>query len=151
MSSFTNLIEAAHAVLRSLSREGSTDNVQTALLRAIERAPAELSNPRAYLARIVRNVAIDEARKVRVRGGPALALDDLAEAQQPWSAPDQESALLLKQIVLGLPPLYRDVFILNRFAGLTYGEIARRLGVSDKTVEYRMSRALALCQEALRD
>jgi RNA polymerase sigma-70 factor (ECF subfamily) len=130
---------------------GDEDTAQTALLRALERAPEELHNPRAYLARVARNVAIDEARRVRARGGPALAVDDLAEAHQPWSAPDQETAVLLKQVILALPPLYRDVFILNRFVGLTYGEIARRLGVSDKTVEYRMSRALALCQEALRD
>jgi len=127
------------------------DHAQTALLRALERAPEELHNPRAYLARVTRNVAIDEARRIRARGGRALALDDLPQSHQPWTAPDQESAVLLKQVILGLPPLYRDVFILNRFVGLTYVEIARRLGVSDKTVEYRMSRALALCQEALRD
>jgi len=137
--------------IRAVRRRGADDHAQTALLRALERAPEEIRHPEAYIARIARNVAIDEARKIRVRGGPSVALDDLTEAQQPWSAPDQESALLLKQIVLGLPPLYRDVFILSRFVGLTYGEIARRLGVSDKTVEYRMSRALALCQEALRD
>lgn len=50
-----------------------------------------------------------------------------------------------------LPELYRDVFILSRFTGMSYLDISRKLGVSVKTVEYRMSRALALCQAALRD
>lgn len=138
----------ARSIARGHDRE---DIAQQAALQLLGKDPFSVRHPAAYIARIARNVAIDEARKIRVRGGPSVALDDLTEAQQPWSAPDQESALLLKQIVLGLPPLYRDVFILSRFAGLTYGEIAKRLGVSDKTVEYRMSRALALCQEALRD
>lgn len=52
---------------------------------------------------------------------------------------------------MGLPPLYRDVFILNRFVGLTYPEMAARYGVTVKAIEYRMSRALALCEAALRD
>jgi RNA polymerase sigma-70 factor (ECF subfamily) len=114
-------------------------------------AEAEARHPRAFLATIARRIAIDEARKVRTRGGLALAYDDLPEHALPWASPDQETAVLLKQIILGLPPLYRDVFILNRFVGLTYAEIARRQGVSVKTIEYRMSRALALCEAALRD
>mgnify|MGYP003779502545 CR=1 FL=1 len=50
---------------------------------------------------------------------------------------------------MAMPPLYRDTFMLNRLEGYTYVEIAERLGISVKTVEYRMSRALALCRKAL--
>lgn len=124
------------------------DVAQNTFLRAtrVEDAPS----PRAYLARTARNLVIDEVRKLRVRGSPALALDDLDDAHAPWVAADQETTLLLKQVILGLPPLYRDVFILNRFVGLTHAEIAQRYGITVKAVEYRMSRALALCGEALR-
>lgn len=38
----------------------------------------------------------------------------------------------------------RDIFYLNRFNGLTYPEIAFRLGVSVKTVEYHISSALKI-------
>ncbi len=127
------------------------DIVQEAMLRAVAMKATVVRHPRALLITIARRVSIDDARKVRARGGTALAFDDLPEETAPWTSPDQETTLLAKQIILGLPPLYRDVFILNRFMGLTYVEIAGRLGVSVKTIEYRMSRALALCEAALRD
>ena len=138
----------AHSLVGSSDAE---DIAQQVALRTVARGPMAVRHPRAYLARVARNLVIDEARKLRVRGGAALALDDVDESALPFTAPDQETALLLKQIILGLPPLYRDVFILNRFTGLTYEEIALRCGITVKAVEYRMSRALALCQEALRD
>ncbi|MFN3573990.1 MAG: RNA polymerase sigma factor [Phenylobacterium sp.] len=125
------------------------DAVQTALERAL-RSGATIRHPRAYLAQTLRNLAVDEARRVRASGGAALALEEV-EDRLPSVAPDQETTLLLKQVILGLPPLYRDVFILNRFVGLTYEQIAARQGVTPKAIEYRMSRALALCQDALRD
>ena len=127
-----------------------SDLAQEAALRAIESGVA-VQHPRAFLQRIARNIAIDEARKFKVRGGAALQIDALPDHLAPFTTADQEMGLLLKQIILGLPELYRDVFILNRFHGMSYSEIAVERGLSVKAVEYRMSRALALCEEALRD
>jgi RNA polymerase sigma-70 factor (ECF subfamily) len=56
--------------------------------------------------------------------------------------------LLLKQIVLTMPVAY--VFVLSRFAGLTYDEIALRLNLSVMTLEWRMSKALLHCKHMLR-
>lgn len=126
------------------------DLAQEAALRAIQ-SGAAVRHPRAFVSRIARNLAIDEARKFKVRGGAALEVDALPDHLAPWVGPDQETLLLMKQVILGLPELYRDVFILSRFHGLSYGEIAAKRGLTVKAVEYRMSRALALCQEALRD
>lgn len=50
-----------------------------------------------------------------------------------------------------MPEKERHVFLLNRFSGLSYPEIAARLGISVKTVESRMSKALAHCVALLRD
>ncbi|MEI6436943.1 MAG: sigma-70 family RNA polymerase sigma factor, partial [Bacteroidota bacterium] len=41
-----------------------------------------------------------------------------------------------------LPEKCREVFILNRFENLKYQQIADKLGISVKTVETQMSKAL---------
>lgn len=127
------------------------DVAQEALLR-IQNVPAgAIRHPRAYLLRIANNVARDQYRRQAARGGGhAVALDDLYDSDALSIPADQEEALLLKQIILSMPELYRSVFLLNRFGGLSYQEIAARLDISVKTVEWRMSRALQHCAAQLR-
>ena len=137
---------------RTMGTSDPEEIAQQAFLRVVSsKRQKEIESPQAFLATVASNLLLDASRKVRTQGGVPAALDEIQAPNMPWVAPDQESALLLKQVILGLPPIYRDTFILNRFIGLTYAEIARRQGVTVKAVEYRISRALALCQEALRD
>jgi RNA polymerase sigma-70 factor (ECF subfamily) len=53
------------------------------------------------------------------------------------------------EVIAGLPEKCREVFELNRFGGLKYGEIAEKLGISVKTVENQMSKALKILREKL--
>ena len=64
-------------------------------------------------------------------------------------AASQIDALLLSEMIRSMPALYRNVFVLNRFGGMTYPEIARTLDISVKTVEWRMARALEYCASRL--
>ena len=41
-----------------------------------------------------------------------------------------------------LPPRCREIFLMSREGGMTYAEIAHSLGISIKTVETQMGRAL---------
>lgn len=128
------------------------DLVQETYLRAARYADVEIrGHPRALLLKIAVNLARDQLRRRVVRGGLAVPLDETSEAELGAHLPDQHYQLELKQAVLALPPRYREVFVLSRFTGLTYDEIASHLGISVKTVEWRMSKALAKCAARLRD
>lgn len=126
------------------------DIVQETYVR-VSRYPADEASrhPKALLLRIAVNLARDHMRRNVVRGGLALADEPGLEAISVPS--DQHQLLQLKRVVLDLPPIYRDVFVLSRFTGLTYEEIASHIGISVKTVEWRMSKALAMCMAQLQD
>lgn len=67
----------------------------------------------------------------------AVQLNELSEALQ--------KALAL------LPDKTREIFILNRFEHLTIREIAQRVGLSEKTIEYHLARSTAFLRQHLRD
>ena len=73
-----------------------------------------------------------------------------------YQGPEQqlEASELEKQIqeaLAALPGRCREVFLLNRFEGLRYQEIAERLGISVKTVEAQISKALRILRDQLKD
>ena len=108
--------------------------------------------PRALLLWIAINLARDQMRRARARGRPApLAANDIAPLAEAGAEGDQEYLFELKRVVLGLPTELRDVFVLTRFTGMSYADVARQLGVSVKTVEWRMAKALAICARLLSD
>lgn len=57
----------------------------------------------------------------------------------------------LDRSLQALPPLYREAFEMNRFRHMKYQEIADTLGVSKRTVEVRIGKALALLRWDLKD
>jgi RNA polymerase sigma-70 factor (ECF subfamily) len=132
--------------------DGAEDLVHEAYIRIAPLGGAgQIRYPRALLLRIAVNLAHDRIRQTtRTRAAEAL-IEATAEKADTWSLVDQDAALFLKQAVLSLPKPLRDVFMLSRFAGLPNQEIARRLGLAVKTVEWRMTRALALLSERMRD
>lgn len=125
------------------------DLVQQTFLRLRGYDGGDIRSPRALLLTVARRAAVEQRRRARVRAPDAL---DAAEFDERLSGQlgDQDAQLLLKQIIIALPPKLRDVFVLSRFAGMTYPQIADQLNISQKTVEARMTRALALCVSQLR-
>jgi RNA polymerase sigma-70 factor (ECF subfamily) len=106
----------------------------------------------SYLSAAVRNRALNylkrEQRAVQWR---AAAGPDRGEADP--AAPDESElldALELQDAIEHLPARCRLVFTLNRQQDMTYGEIAASLGLSIKTVETQMGRALRTLRERLR-
>ncbi len=150
-----------HALLRLIRRRvGNEDDaaeiVQEAYLRLMryggESDPGAL---RALLYRIAINLVGMRARDLKQRGGHELPLDDLPLDS---GAPSQEQQLIDRQrlelvlsAIRGLPEKCHQVFVLSRFHGMSYPEIAQRCGISVKMVEKQISKALTVCHARVGD
>ena len=143
----------AYAYRYVRSRETAEEVVQDVLFRVWCRrdrmTEVELI---PYIYRSVANGAIS-----RVRAERTMHTRDLQLEREPAQSegPDQEPAagdleLEARRAIEALPERTRLVFLLSRDAGLTYVAIAERLGISPKTVENQIVRALRLLRAALK-
>lgn len=63
----------------------------------------------------------------------------------------EELTRRIKEAVATLPDSYREAFMMHRFRNMSYKEIAETLGVSPKTVDYRIQQALKQLRTDLKD
>jgi RNA polymerase sigma-70 factor (ECF subfamily) len=137
---------------RRYGQEAADDLVQETYLRlAGAMTGRPIRYPKALLSSVASNLARDQGRRSVLASRAAVAFASEHGAGEPAAAPDQVELVLYKQILASMPDVYRDVYVLNRFAGLTYGQIAEHCDVTMKVVEWRMSQALAHCAKYLRD
>lgn len=133
------------------ARAGEADDiVQDTWLRAAGRGE-EIEHPKAFLSRTALNLLRDRSRREAVRERHRqVAANDIGIAARTPGFAEQEAEFELKQIILDLPEIYRDVFVLSRFRRMTNADIAAHFGISIKTVEWRLGKALELCMIRLR-
>ena len=108
---------------------------------------------RAYLYRAARNQALNHLKHLRVE--EAWEKEDRQSRQGVTSPPDQafdtgELKRAIRRAVDQLPERCRVVFLLRRDQDLSYDEIAKMMGVSPKTVENHMGRALRSLRKMLK-
>jgi RNA polymerase sigma-70 factor (ECF subfamily) len=115
----------------------------------------------AKLADLLRRYLGTQGRDVRLEreiekalDHSSIALDQALVAQQ--SSPSQqaarrEQAVLLADALGQLPDHYREVIVLRNLEGLTFPEVARRMGRSLDSVEKLWLRALAQLRQVLGD
>ncbi|MFK0299570.1 RNA polymerase sigma factor [Brevundimonas sp. NPDC090276] len=136
----------AAQIRRRFSGQSGEDIAQETWLRLAACADVEaIQRPKAFLLRVATNLAVGQARRRAVADRFVAVTPPVVQAEA-----DQLEAVFLRQIVLDLPQSLRDVFLLSRVGGLTNSQIAEQLGISQKTVEWRMTRALARCAAQLR-
>ena len=63
----------------------------------------------------------------------------------------EELAKRIEDAVAALPESYRVAFVMHRFRDMSYKEIAETLGVSPKTIDYRIQQALKQLRVDLKD
>ncbi|MGB8851981.1 MAG: RNA polymerase sigma factor [Pirellulales bacterium] len=95
---------------------------------------------RAYLFGIARRVGL-AARRKRIRE-PTLV--DGAALSCIESTPADDAVAVARELLQGLPPRHQEVLDLRFVAGLSYAEIAVRLGIPLGTVRSRIHHAVAL-------
>jgi len=95
---------------------------------------------KAYLYRSANNLAIDHYRKKKIFISDEIEETHFGNYKLDMSF-EVESEILKE--INKLPEMQRKVFLLSRFEELKYREIAEFLGISHKTVESHISKALA--------
>ena len=119
------------------------DIVQGAFMTCWEKISAgqEPDSPKSYLYRIVHNRCIDVLRK----GGQEATID-LEHLKE--DVPDEETVdrsfiwARLWTAIDRLPAKRREILLLNKRDGLSYAEIARKMGISENTVHNQLTKAL---------
>ena len=136
------------------SRAVAEEIVQDVMLELWRRREslAEESSPQAYLFQSTRNRSLNHIRHERVErmGEPFAVREQAIEAPGPSRLIEDEIRVALKRAIHGLTERCREVFELSRTHNLRYAEIAQVLGISVKTVEAQMGKALRVLREELR-
>lgn len=104
---------------------------------------------KAYLYKMVHNQALNRLRSSKVQE-KYVQHQTRQMAQEFESAPEvPELQERLQKVLRALPAQCRQVFELSRFEELKYREIAEQLGISTKTVETHMGKALRIMRQEL--
>lgn len=132
-------------------RVDADDIVQEALVRVLQAwREGRVRAAKAFLFATARNLALDRLRRhdlARTESmGEMADLDVLDEdADVPETVARHQELALLTQAIQSLPTRCRQVFTLRKLYGLSQREIARRLGISESTVENQITIGVDKC------
>lgn len=121
-----------------------------------------IEQPQIYLFAVIRNKALECLRKQKstllVRNELTSASErdynlriKSAEACDPQLLFSKEVQSIIKECMKDLGDQTKSVFVLSRYEGLSNKDIALKLGLSPKTVEYHITKALKCFREKLKD
>jgi RNA polymerase sigma-70 factor, ECF subfamily len=129
------------------ARDAAEDAAQEALVRLWQKRAAwtATTSLRGFLYRILRNHVLNEKRaeRVRLRWRDRILRSGRPRVPTPADLfDDEELAEAVQAAIDALPDRRREVFVLSRFSGLSYEEIATTLEISPQTVANQMTAAL---------
>ncbi|KWV16677.1 RNA polymerase sigma factor [Xanthomonas translucens pv. hordei] len=141
--------------VRRGANEDAEDMVQETylLLRAHQQQGEAIANPEADLYTVALNLAREHATR---RKQAPLRIDELAQFSQLLAAGDNvedtaQRQQRLQALLAGLPERTRAVLVMQYRDGLSYKQIAERMGVSAHMVKKHVVRGLSACRRALAD
>jgi RNA polymerase sigma factor (sigma-70 family) len=132
------------------------DLVQESYMRLIRaRLVGSIAEPRAFLFSVARNAAFDLFRRKKL-----ISIEDLAENRRLCVVDDRPDAAesaghaqeieLLVEAIRALPERCRAVLTLRKIHGLSYRDVAIRLGISENTVNAQLAIGVIRCREYLK-
>ena len=131
------------------------DLMQESYVRLIRaRNTGVVLEPKAYLFRTARNAAFDVFRRKRnisieelEKMAPGSVVEDRPDAAE--AASHVQEIEILTDAIQSLPDRCREILTLRKLHGLTYREIARRLGISENTVNAQLAIGMVRCRQHL--
>jgi RNA polymerase sigma-70 factor (ECF subfamily) len=120
------------------------------------------SNVPAYICTLIKNRCLNYLHRLRTREEIEKYLTNLQtwelnlqiatlEACNPERIFSEEVQRLVKESLTLLPEKTYEIFLRSRYLDQSHKEIAESLGLSVKSVEYHITKALKLLKAALRD
>jgi RNA polymerase sigma factor (sigma-70 family) len=141
---------------RRADSQDAGDLVQESFARLADASAATnrtIEQPEAYLNRIATNLLRNRAKTALQR---SLA-QHVPVDEDSLPGPDMIAALeardllnRLQTALMRLSPKTRDIFLAHRVDGVSYSDIAKRMGLSVKGVEWHMTKAIAHLDRVLR-
>ncbi len=122
----------------------------------------EDSNPKAYILTIIRNKCLNHIQHIQIKQRVNNELTEHAdwaltisintlEACNPEHLFSKEIQEIIKTTLEKLPHKTQHAFNLSRNLNLTNKEVAQKMNLSTKSVEYHISKALAQLRISLKD
>lgn len=135
------------------NKQDIEDVAQEAFLRAYsagKKADTDIKQPKSFLFRIAKNVAVSELRS-KSRQITDYIEDQAASGvlQGEWTTEDEVMARqklgIHCEAVATLPPQCRRVYLMRKVYGMPHKQIAERLGIAVSTVEKHLIKGVGLC------
>lgn len=116
----------------------------------------------AYILTIVRNKCLNHLKQVQIQHRVKKEINEhtkwllsmsinTLEACDPDFLFSDEIQQIIDKTLNKLPSKTRQIFILNRYQGFSYKEIAEKMNLSTKSIEFHISKALSQFRLALKD
>jgi len=140
------------------SQHDIEDVAQEAYLRAFaaeQKKDGDIEQPRAFLFRIAKNIAVDRLRRKSRQITDYIEDLSVPVVIEDGTDPEREmegrqSLGIYCEAVASLPDKCRQVFLLRKVHGLKHKEIADRLSISVSSVEKHLRRGMAETRAHLR-
>lgn len=156
---YENMCALAFRIIRS---RDAAEDIAANVFRNVWRLRLEWdpSFPlRAYLLTATRNEALNALRSIRRRADltELAGREDVPPAfATGFRSPDEDASAreiqqIVERVIASLPPQCRTAFLLRWRDGLKHREIAEHMGLSIKTVEMHLTRALRTLRERLKE